>query len=389
MKEVGILFGQERTFPYALADRINALGADVTAKPVKVGGVGLESGRSYDLVLDRISQDVPFYRAVLKKWVADGTIVVNNPFWWSADDKFFNNVLAQRLGVPVPKTVLLPSHTQPPDTTSESFSNLEYPLQWQRIFDQVGFPAYFKPYSGGGWKSVYRVTNPEEFFGAYAHSGPQVMTLQEEIVFDVYYRCYVIGRTHVRVMPYDPRRMHHERYVHDPIWEDADLIDKVGRSCLTLAEVRKAHGKGAVFAVEASNETLARTTLGTWREGRRINLERAMALGDELGGHLVTGHVDGLARIIERKPDGESVRFVLESPAALARFIAEKGTVALDGVSLTVNDVTGARFGVNVIPYTLAHTTWEDRVPGDLLNLEVDLLARYVARLAETEGRVP
>ena len=236
MKEVGILFGQERTFPYALADRINALGADVTAKPVKVGGVGLESRRSYDLVLDRISQDVPFYRAVLKKWVADGTIVVNNPFWWSADDKFFNNVLAQRLGVPVPKTVLLPSHTQPPDTTSESFSNLEYPLQWQRIFDQVGFPAYFKPYSGGGWKSVYRVTNPEEFFGAYAHSGPQVMTLQEEIVFDVYYRCYVIGRTHVRVMPYDPRRMHHERYVHDPIWEDADLIDKVGRSCLTLAE---------------------------------------------------------------------------------------------------------------------------------------------------------
>jgi riboflavin synthase len=159
--------------------------------------------------------------------------------------------------------------------------------------------------------------------------------------------------------------------------------------CLTLVEVRKARGKGAVFAVEASNETLARTALGTWQEGRRINLERALALGDELGGHLVTGHIDGLAKIIERKPDGESVRFVLESPPALTRFIAEKGTAALDGVSLTVNEVTSARFGVNVIPYTLAHTTWEDRVPGDLLNLEVDLLARYVARLAETEGRVP
>ena len=236
MKQVGVLFGQERTFPYALAERINALDAGVTAEPVKVGGVGLESTRSYDLVLDRISQDVPFYRAVLKKWVADGTIVVNNPFWWSADDKFFNNVLARRLGVAVPKTVLLPSHTQPPDTTSESFTNLEYPLDWQEIFDEVGFPAYFKPYSGGGWKSVYRVTNQEEFFGAYAHSAQQVMTLQEEIEFDIYYRCYVIGRAHVRVMPYDPRRMFHERYVHDPIWNDADLIDKVAQSCLTLAE---------------------------------------------------------------------------------------------------------------------------------------------------------
>jgi riboflavin synthase len=159
--------------------------------------------------------------------------------------------------------------------------------------------------------------------------------------------------------------------------------------CLTLVEVRKARGKGAVVSVEASNETLARTTLGTWQEGRRLNLERALALGDELGGHLVTGHIDGFAKIIERATDGESVRFVLESPPALARFIAEKGSVALDGVSLTVNAVTGARFGVNVIPYTLAHTTWQDRVPGDLLNLEVDLLARYVARLAETEGRVP
>jgi len=153
--------------------------------------------------------------------------------------------------------------------------------------------------------------------------------------------------------------------------------------CLTLIDVGKAR-KGAVFTVEVSNETLARTTLGAWQEGRRINLERALALGDELGGHLVTGHIDGCAKILERTPDGDSVRFVLESPPELARFIAEKGSVALDGVSLTVNDLAGARFGVNIIPYTLAHTTWEDRVPGDLVNLEVDLLARYVARLART-----
>jgi len=153
--------------------------------------------------------------------------------------------------------------------------------------------------------------------------------------------------------------------------------------CLTLVDIGKAR-KGVVFTVEASNETLARTTLGAWQEGRRINLERALTLGDELGGHLVTGHIDGRAKILERDPDGDSVRFVLESPPELARFIAEKGSVALDGVSLTVNDADGARFGVNIIPYTLSHTTWEDRVPGDLVNLEVDLLARYVARLART-----
>lgn len=158
--------------------------------------------------------------------------------------------------------------------------------------------------------------------------------------------------------------------------------------CLTIVDVGKAKGKDALFSVEVSNETLARTTLGAWQEGRRVNLERPLALGDELGGHLVTGHIDGEARILAREPDGESVRAVLESPKDLAPFIAAKGSVALDGVSLTVNEVDGARFGVNIIPYTLRHTTWEDRRPGDLVNLEVDLLARYVARLHQVEGRL-
>jgi riboflavin synthase len=156
--------------------------------------------------------------------------------------------------------------------------------------------------------------------------------------------------------------------------------------CLTMVAVSKVKGKGAVFAVEASNETLARTTLGTWQAGRRINLERPLALGEELGGHLVTGHIDGRARILARNQDGDNIRFVLEASAAIARFIAGQGSVALDGVSLTVNDVDAARFGVNIIPYTLAHTTWQDRRPSDLVNLEVDLLARYVARLKEQEG---
>jgi riboflavin synthase len=159
--------------------------------------------------------------------------------------------------------------------------------------------------------------------------------------------------------------------------------------CLTIVDVAKAKGEGARFAVDVSNETLGRTTLGSWREGRRVNLERALALGDELGGHLVSGHIDGTAAILARETDGDSVRFVLESPAELASFIAAKGSVALDGVSLTVNDAKARRFGVNLIPYTLAHTTWGDRSPGDLVNLEVDLMARYLARLRESERLAP
>jgi riboflavin synthase len=146
---------------------------------------------------------------------------------------------------------------------------------------------------------------------------------------------------------------------------------------------------GAVFAVEISNETLARTTLGNWQVGRRINLERPLNLGDELGGHLVTGHIDGLATITGRAQDGDSIRFTLESPARLAKFIAAKGAVALDGVSLTVNEVDGKSFGVNIIPYTLARTTWRDRKAGDLVNLEVDMLARYVERIAAMKASEP
>ena len=152
--------------------------------------------------------------------------------------------------------------------------------------------------------------------------------------------------------------------------------------CLTVTRIKEGADGDAMFEVDVSNETAARTTLGRWKQGTRINLERPLSMGSELGGHLMTGHIDGLARILERKPDGDSARFVLETPAEFAQFIAEKGSVALDGVSLTVNEVDGTRFGVNIIPYTLTHTTWGDRTPGDLVNLEVDLLARYVERIA-------
>jgi len=238
MKRIGILFGQERVFPLALVDRINREAGDgrVTASPVQIGGVSLEMAKTYDLILDRISQDIPFYRAILKKFAADGTIVVNNPFWWSADDKFFNNVLARGVGVAVPKTVILPSKEHPPDTTAASMSNLIFPLNWEEIFSHIGFPAYFKPYSGGGWKNVYRVTSPEEFFAAYGETGQHVMTLQEEIVFSEYFRCYVIGRKHVHIMRYDPRQPHADRYVKNAPAIDPALIERIRRDCLKLTE---------------------------------------------------------------------------------------------------------------------------------------------------------
>ena len=148
--------------------------------------------------------------------------------------------------------------------------------------------------------------------------------------------------------------------------------------CLTVIE------KGADwFAVEASGETLDKTHLGDWKQGHRINLELSLRLGDELGGHLVYGHVDGVGRIVSMTPEGGSVRFVFEAPADLARFIASKGSIAVDGISLTVNQVEGNRFGINIISHTQAVTTLGTAKPGQRVNLEVDMLARYVQRLLE------
>jgi hypothetical protein len=174
---------------------------------------GQSSG--YSVIIDRISQDVPFYRAYLKNAAISGTAVINNPFWWSADEKFFNNALATKIGVPVPKTVILPSRDLPEDTSELSFSNLAYPLDWESIFKYVGFPAYMKPFAGGGWKNVYRLKNAEDFYQKHSETGRLVMLLQEEIVFEEYYRCYCIGGKYVRIMSYEPRNPHHLRYVAD------------------------------------------------------------------------------------------------------------------------------------------------------------------------------
>jgi riboflavin synthase len=137
------------------------------------------------------------------------------------------------------------------------------------------------------------------------------------------------------------------------------------------------------FAVDVSRETLARTAPGLWAEGARLNLERALRLGDELGGHIVTGHVDGVGEVVAAEPSGDSVRVTIEAPAALAPYIAGKGSIAVDGASLTVNEVGGARFGLNIIPHTAAETTLGDLAPGRRVNIEIDILARYIGRMLE------
>lgn len=216
MKKIGVLHGKERSFPEAFVQRINSKKPDgIMAESVRIDKVMQGEPSGYAVIFDRISQDIPFYRAFLKNAALCGTAVINNPFWWSADEKFFNNCLATKIDVPVPKTVILPSRELPPDTSAESFSNLAYPLDWEGIFNYVGFPAYMKPYAGGGWKSVYKIKDANDFFQKHAETEQLVMMLQEEIIFEEYYRCYCIGGKYVRIMPYEPRNPHHLRYVAD------------------------------------------------------------------------------------------------------------------------------------------------------------------------------
>jgi riboflavin synthase len=154
--------------------------------------------------------------------------------------------------------------------------------------------------------------------------------------------------------------------------------------CLTAVETGRLQDGRGFFAVDASAETLARTTLGSWTVGTRINLERPLKMGDELGGHVVSGHVDDVGAIVSIVPEGDSLRFRFRVSPEIARFIASKGSISVDGTSLTVNEVEGNDFGVNIIPHTRAVTTWGKAKPGDRVNVEIDMLARYVARLSET-----
>ena len=216
MKKIGILHGQENHFPLALIESINSRNEPgIVAEIIKIDKLIQGQSSGYDVIVDRISHDVPFYRAWVKNAAAFGAAVLNNPYWLDTEEKLIANVVAEKIGVPVPKTVLLPSHLHPPDTNANSFRNMVMPLDWENIFNHIGFPAYMKPYSGGGWKNVYKIKNAEDLYAKHQETGTLVMLLQEEIIFDAYFRCYCIGGKSVHMMPYEPRNPHHERYVAD------------------------------------------------------------------------------------------------------------------------------------------------------------------------------
>ncbi len=237
MKKVGILVGREVTFPAAMIESINENGkGKVTAEMVKFGGIRLDEEKRYDVIIDRISHEVPYYRGALKRMALEGTHVINNPFWWSADDKFFNFALASKLGVAIPKTVLLPQHSYIKDINSESLRNLEFPVDWQGIVEYTGLPAFLKPFDGGGWKNVSKIESLEQLWYEYDQTGTLCMTLQEGIDFDQFVRCYCVGKEKVLIMPYDPTKpyLSGEQYVPNPDYLAPKLKARVEKDVKTI-----------------------------------------------------------------------------------------------------------------------------------------------------------
>ena len=251
MKKIGVLFGVENTFPSALVDKINSLDIEgIQAEFLHIGDVRMTGPAGYAVIVDRISHDLPFYRAYLKNAALMGTAVINNPFWWSADDKFFNYSLAARLGVAVPRTVLLPHKELPSQITHRSLRNLQYPLDWDGIFAYVGFPAFLKPHDGGGWRNVHHVHSPDEFFQAYDQTRDLCMMLQAAVNYRQYFRCFVIGQSEVRVMSYDPRKPHEHRYSHDTPACDKRLLRRIEKDARTLCRALGYDINTVEFAVE-------------------------------------------------------------------------------------------------------------------------------------------
>lgn len=261
-RKIGLLFGMERAFPQALEKRINELGAGkVVAEAVQIDVVRLDQPVAYDLILDRISQDIPFYRTLLKYAALRGTEVINNPYWWTAEDKFSANAIGIAAGVAIPKTVLLPHKSHPPGTKAESFSNLKFPLSWDEIFQYLGLPIFLKPALGGGWKNVYKINSREEFFEKFDLTSDLTMIAQEAIEFESYYRCYVIGRERVHIMRYDPKKPYLQNYVPDEPPASPDLRAKMERDAKALCHalghdfntVEFAVRKGVPIAIDFTN----------------------------------------------------------------------------------------------------------------------------------------
>ena len=212
MLKIGLLVGRERSFPDALIAEINGRNKEIQAEYIKIGALSSADLNSYSVILDRISHEVPFYQTYLKAAVLSGTAVINNPFWRMADDKFFGTALVERIGVPVPRTMAIPSHSYQDGIVTESLSNLIYPIDWQAIVLYTGLPAILKPHWGGGWKDVHKVNTIAELLSAYNETGKQCMILQEFIEWQQYVRCVCVGKTNILVTNWDPTKSHFERY---------------------------------------------------------------------------------------------------------------------------------------------------------------------------------
>ena len=237
-KKVGILVGRENTFPLPFIDMVNQRGAaeGVTAELAVLGGTAELEEPAHAVLVDRISHEIPYYRAHLKSAALMGTVVINDPFWWEADEKFFECTLARKLGVAVPKTVVLPNKEYIPDIDHEkSLRNLQHPLDWEGIVAYTGLPAVLKPNTGGGWKDVHIVDSVEQLVAAYDTSGLKTMILQEFIDWQDYVRCICIGREHILPIRYNPRAPFEERYqISNPV--TGALLDESIKQARTLVD---------------------------------------------------------------------------------------------------------------------------------------------------------
>jgi len=233
--KIGLVCGREHSFPPAFIERVNQLGAanGISAELVTFAGTRMDEPAAYRVIVDRISHEVEYYRGALKHAVLQGTYVINNPFWWTADDKFFNYSVMHRLGIAIPRTVLLPQKGYPADVdlATESLRNLAYPIDWDGLLDYVGRPAILKPYSGGGWKHVYKVNDRAELLDAYERTSPYAMTLQQFIDFDRYVRCFTFGKTDITPVAYAPLE---RRYLVDHAYLSAGLGARVVRDAQTI-----------------------------------------------------------------------------------------------------------------------------------------------------------
>ena len=247
---IGLLVGMETSFPPEFLARCNRV-PGVEADFPKLGGIAEQyDGSKYDVIIDRISQEVRHYRIALKAAALAGTYVVNDPFWWCADDKFFGYSLVQRAGVAVPRTVMLPQKDYiSAIDKGRSLRNLEYPLDWERIVEYVGFPAILKPADGGGWRDVSIVKSPAELLRAYDASNTMVMTLQQFIDFDEYVRCICIGRDKILPIQYSPAR---RAYIHNPTdeWLPRDVMDRIMKDAKTVNDLLGYDMNSVEFAIK-------------------------------------------------------------------------------------------------------------------------------------------